>query len=102
MRSAPTQGSGQRWTVRSSGSSSVDERPAGTGSATAGGPGGGAVDDNALDLIELIQSTIAPQSWDVQGGPGTIRYYRPLHVLVIRQTGEVHGKVGNLAGKLRR
>ncbi|MFN0056313.1 MAG: hypothetical protein ACKV0T_29560 [Planctomycetales bacterium] len=56
--------------------------------------GGGATVAEAAELIDLIQSTIAPESWDVNGGRGTIRYYRPLHVLVVRQTAEVHAQIG--------
>ena len=63
--------------------------------------GGGAVTDNAQELIELIQRTINPQFWDVNGGPGTIVYYAPLQALVVRATTEVHGRVGGLAGALR-
>jgi hypothetical protein len=52
-------------------------------------------------LVELIERTIAPEFWDVHGGPGTIIYYRPLHVLVVRATSEVHGHVGGLLGAAR-
>jgi hypothetical protein len=62
--------------------------------------GGG--QDEGEELVELIQAVIAPNSWDVNGGPGAIYYYRPLRVLVIRQTSEVHGDVGDVFGQLRR
>ncbi|MCH8829204.1 MAG: hypothetical protein IID45_06460 [Planctomycetes bacterium] len=48
----------------------------------------------ANQLIDLIQSTICPESWSVNGGRGTIRFYAPLNVLVIRATGEVHHQIG--------
>lgn len=63
---------------------------------------GGAQQDDGEALVELIQTVIAPDSWDTNGGPGTIFYYRPLRVLVIRQTSEVHGNVGDALGQLRR
>ncbi len=54
--------------------------------------GGGEI-ARAAQLIELIQNTIAPDSWDVNGGNGTIRYFSLLKVLVVRQTGETHHQV---------
>ena len=62
---------------------------------------GGAGRDFGQDLVELIQRTIAPETWDVNGGRGTIMYYAPLRVLVIRQTAKVHGRVGGVVGGLR-
>lgn len=75
------------------------DAPAGGGT---GGLGGGAqAADNGQALVELIQSTVAPSTWDVNGGQGTIRYWAPMRVLVVRQTSEVHGEVGALVGGLR-
>jgi hypothetical protein len=51
---------------------------------------------NVQQLIDLIESTIEPESWDVNGGPGTIRYYSPLHVLVIRNSQRVHEQIGGV------
>jgi hypothetical protein len=56
---------------------------------------------NAIDLINLIQSTIAPASWDVNGGKGSIQFYSPLNVLVIRNTSEVHGSAGSALRQFR-
>lgn len=64
--------------------------------------GGGTVNDHAQELIELIQRTIRPNSWDVHGGQGTMFYFRPLMALVVRATSEVHGDVGGLLRALRR
>lgn len=64
--------------------------------------GGGAVNDHAQELIDLIQRTISPQSWDVNGGQGSMFYFRPLMALVVRATSEVHGDVGGLLEALRR
>ncbi len=64
--------------------------------------GGGTVSDHSQELIELIQRTISPKSWDVNGGPGSMFYYRPLMALVVRATSEVHGDVGGLLEALRR
>lgn len=55
----------------------------------------GPVDEAAArGLIALIQNTVAPASWDTNGGQGTIRYFSPLKVLVIRNTDEVHRQIG--------
>jgi hypothetical protein len=64
--------------------------------------GGGTVNDHAQELIELIQRTIRPNSWDVHGGQGSMFYFRPLMALVVRATSEVHGDVGGLLRALRR
>ena len=80
--------------------------------ASAGGPSqlfaskgafGGAArpPDFGLALVELIQATIEPDSWDVHGGPGTIVYYAPLHALVVRATSEVHHKIGGAVKVIR-
>jgi hypothetical protein len=58
-------------------------------------------DDYGQDLVDLIEQTINPAFWDVNGGPGTIVYYRPLRCIVVLATSEVHGSVGGLIGGLR-
>lgn len=58
--------------------------------------------DSAWQLVELIQRTIAPSTWDVNGGPGTIDYWSPGHALVVRQTSDVHGDVADLLEQLER
>ena len=64
--------------------------------------GGGSQEDYAQQLIELIQRTISPQTWDVNGGQGSMFYFRPLMALVVRATSEVHDDVGGLLEALRR
>lgn len=48
----------------------------------------------ANELIELIQTTIEPDHWDVNGGKGSMRYFPNLKVLVVRASGEVHQQLG--------
>lgn len=53
-------------------------------------------------MIDLIQSTVAPDTWDGVGGPGAIR---PLvsagdPLLVVSQTSEVHDEVENLLRRI--
>jgi len=67
------------------------------------GMGGNAlVGDSSQELIDLIQATIAPESWDINGGLGSIRYYRPGRAMVISNTEEVHGEVNDVLDQLRR
>jgi hypothetical protein len=71
------------------------DRKRGARGGRAGPPDWGAA------LVSLIERTIAPDFWDVHGGPGTIVYYRPLHALVVRATDDVHGRVGRVLTDLR-
>lgn len=72
-----------------------------TAQATSGAAGGANVADNASQLIAVIESTIAPESWESRGGPGVIRYYAAVHALVVRATADVHGELGGLVDALR-
>jgi hypothetical protein len=77
-------------------------------SQTLGGPAmvfegasGGAPIDYADDLIDLITETISPTHWNVNGGEGSIMFYRPALALVVRASSEVQSGVGGLLGGLR-
>ena len=52
-------------------------------------------------LMELLQS-IATDSWESDGGEGTIEYFAPNRSLVIRQTLAVHDSIADLMTGLRR
>jgi len=52
----------------------------------------------AAQIIDLIQSTIDPESWKANGGAGTIAYHPLTRSLVIKQSAEFHGV---LSGGLR-
>ncbi|MEX1223191.1 MAG: hypothetical protein WEA31_01470, partial [Pirellulales bacterium] len=58
-------------------------------------------DDEVEQLIELIQSTVNPDSWDIGGGPGNIPVYNPARALVITQAFEVHRGIETLLADLR-
>jgi hypothetical protein len=82
---------------------------AGPGKAAAASPGdpafgGGAFRsaDYGQQLVDLIQTVIRPETWDVNGGPGSIYYWYPGRALVIRQTDEVHGEIADVLDQLRR
>jgi hypothetical protein len=62
--------------------------------------GGGSRRDYGPDLVALIQRTISPDSWDVNGGAGTIYYYWPWYALVVRNSAEVHRQIGGLRNGL--
>jgi general secretion pathway protein D len=53
-------------------------------------------------LIELITSTIAPDSWQEVGGAGTIAEFPGNLSLVISQTQDVHDQIRDLLQQLRR
>ena len=66
-----------------------------------GGMGGAAMADFDT-LIELITSTIAPDTWDEVGGAGAIEPFPVNLSLVISQTQEVHEQIADLLDQLRR
>ena len=76
----------------------------------AGGPGGAAggqlgpqkAADHGQELVDLIQSIIAPQTWDSAGGPGSIRYWAPGAALIITNTAEAHEELGDVLKQLRK
>lgn len=81
---------------------SVTNSSATTSSSGVGAAGGQTQPDYGKDLVELIERTISPDTWDVNGGPGSIVYYQPLHVIVVRQTGEIHEQLGGVLGQLKK
>ena len=71
--------------------------PAAPGANAAGNP-----PDYGPLLVALIQETISPASWDVNGGKSTIVYYRPGRALVVRAPPPLHGQLRPVLGQLRR
>ncbi|MEK6249185.1 MAG: hypothetical protein N2C12_13470, partial [Planctomycetales bacterium] len=70
-----------------------------------GGGGGGAGSSSTADfdsLINLITTTIEPDSWEDVGGPGTVAPFETNLSLVVSQTQEVHEKIADLLRQLRR
>ncbi|MGQ9504447.1 MAG: hypothetical protein ACUVQR_06025 [Thermogutta sp.] len=70
-------------------------------SAGGGGMGGAALADFD-SLIDLIETTVAPNSWDSVGGPGSISPFPTNLSLVISQTQEIHEQISDLLEQLRR
>jgi type II secretory pathway component GspD/PulD (secretin) len=53
-------------------------------------------------LMELIRKTVAPTSWQEQGGSGSMQYYPLGMALVVRQSPAVQAQVVDLLKALRR
>ena len=55
-------------------------------------------------MIELITATVAPETWDEAGGPGSIRgvALRNVQTLVVSQTYHGHRRIAALLDELRR
>jgi general secretion pathway protein D len=66
-----------------------------------GGMGGGAQADFDT-LIELITTTVKPQTWDEVGGPGSVSEFPNNLSLVISQTQDVHEEIVDLLEQLRK
>ncbi len=50
--------------------------------------------DNAKQIVDAIQTTIEPETWSINNGPGKV-YFDPLRmVLVVKATAEVHYMLG--------
>jgi len=58
--------------------------------------------DYGQDLVDLIHAVIQPSTWDINGGPGSVVYYRNFRVLVVTAPSEVHADLGDLLGQLRK
>jgi hypothetical protein len=74
------------------------------GPGAGGGPGNPPAPpnppDHGEDLAELIRQTIAPETWDVNGGNGVIVYFPARRVLVVRQQSEVHWGLADVLDQL--
>jgi hypothetical protein len=57
--------------------------------------------DYGEDLVNLITTVIDPNFWRRNGGPGSIHYYQPSLVLVVRASQQGSEEVGSLLEKLR-
>lgn len=80
--------------------SDAKRRGGATKSRTAAG--GAATLANARSLIDLIQRTVNPPIWDVNGGNSSIGYFAPYQALVVRTTGDGHFEISDVLGQMRR
>ncbi len=65
------------------------------------GRGGGSI-ANFSQLMNLVQTTIEPDSWEALGGVGTMAPYPQNLSLVISTTSDVHDQIADLLESLRR
>lgn len=57
--------------------------------------------DHGPALLQLIQTVIHPDFWNVNGGSGRAHYYRAQRVLVVTATMRVHEDMTGLLNRLR-
>jgi len=67
-----------------------------------GAPTGGGNQADFQSLIELIQNTVAPTTWNTVGGTGAIQQFATNLSIVVSQTQEVHEEIADLLEQLRR
>ncbi|QDU25291.1 Bacterial type II and III secretion system protein [Anatilimnocola aggregata] len=74
------------------------------GGSLGSGPGGmgGGVQADFDPLIELITSTIEPDSWQDVGGPGSVSGFDTNLSLVVSQRQDIHERIADLLEQLRR
>lgn len=107
---AADDGQGQHATnpsvLAQSGAYGLLPKPGGSRPTQALGYGSGSMGGAALadfdTLIQLITSTISPDTWDEVGGPGAIEPFPTNLSLVISQTQDVHEQIADLLEQLRR
>jgi hypothetical protein len=71
------------------------------GQAAAGQSGVAQTIDYGPQLVDVIQQTISPATWDINGGNGAVVYFAPLRVLVVSAPGSVHDEISDVLGQLR-
>jgi hypothetical protein len=64
-------------------------------------PGADGAVDYGPELVEIIQQTISPATWNINGGNGAIVYFTPRRAIVISAPEAVHEQVNDLLGQLR-
>ena len=67
-----------------------------------GGAAGGGSFADFQSLIDLIQTTVVPDTWEALGGPSTMAPYPQNLSLVISTTSDVHDQIADLLESLRR
>jgi len=67
-----------------------------------GGSAVGGAQADFQSLIDLIQNTVAPQTWNTVGGQGAIQPFPTNLSIVVSQTQEVHDEIADLLQQLRR
>jgi RNA polymerase sigma factor (sigma-70 family) len=58
-------------------------------------------EEPAAPLLRIISTGVHPESWNMQGGPGSVEYFPAGKSLVVRQTAAVHEELMALLEALR-
>ncbi|MGL4595375.1 MAG: type II secretion system protein GspD [Thermoguttaceae bacterium] len=82
-----------------SGQTQTGQMPTGAGY---GVPAAGGNQADFTELMDLIEMVVKPDSWEANGGTGTMSEYYPNLSLVINQTEEVHAEIVSLLNQLRK
>ncbi|MEM6688974.1 MAG: hypothetical protein AAF664_06075 [Planctomycetota bacterium] len=69
---------------------------------TFGGPGGGQNFADFDSLMQLIETTVNPETWEALGGQSTMEPYPQNLSLIISTTSETHDQISDLLESLRR
>ena len=107
LQSVPSNSQTRLASKSGQGFAQIDEVPGGTSGLGGAGRGkaeleGGGVVADFTELIDLIQTTVAPSTWESLGGVGQMRPFNTTLSLVIRQTQSVHEEIADLLRQLRR
>jgi hypothetical protein len=63
--------------------------------------GAEAILDYGPELVDVIQQTISPATWNINGGIGAVVYFAPRRALVVSAPEAVHDKIDGVLGQLR-
>ncbi|MCA9055395.1 MAG: hypothetical protein KDA75_16250 [Planctomycetaceae bacterium] len=58
--------------------------------------------ENLAELSVILQSVVAPDSWEMSGGQGRVTAHGRTLSLIVRQTDSGHDEIGHLLDELRR
>ena len=79
----------------------VAQNGGGAGAGFGGGQNGNNNNaDAGQDLVDLIENTISPKQWDINGGNCTIYYWKLQHAIVVRATDDVHADISDALDQL--
>jgi hypothetical protein len=68
----------------------------------AGFPAGGKKEVDASTLLQIIEKTVSPKSWEKAGGSGSVQFFPMGMALVVYQSADVQDEIASLLANLRR
>ena len=57
--------------------------------------------ESLAELSVILQSVIAPESWELSGGPAQLALHEGTFTLIVRQSAEAHEEIAELLSELR-